>query len=238
MLRHILRDAVVIIPKSMASMTKGDPGTVQLRASNMLAPSGYITEWFPCDRCLFRVERGIPGVPPVVIYCSLCQGEEDGHLGKERSRSEVPTLHVIRNSAYERVLPRGFRSNTHIFNQSVCLLPGTMDIVAPLVLRFAGCVAIMYAFNVFRQLSVSKSELASSPVQLLFMSSLSLREAQTLLLSYLCLKESFVASEKSCFRLTVKSLSILSELRKIVLANPKVHSGLVDLDLSGGEVVM
>lgn len=237
-LRHILRDAVVIVPKSMASMTKGDPGTVQLRTSNTSAPSGYITEWFPCDRCLFRVERGIPGVPPVMIYCSLCQGEEDGHLGKERCRSEVPTLHVIRSSAYDRVLPRGFRSSTHIFNQSVCLLPGTMDIVAPLVLRFAGCVAIMYAFNVFRQLSVSKSELASSPVQLSFMSALSLREAQTLLLSYLCLKESFVASEKSCFRLTVKSLSILSELRKIVSANPKVHSGLVDLELLGGEEVM
>ena len=83
-----------------------------------------------------------------------------------------------------------------------------------------------------------KSELASSSVQLSFRSTLSPREAQTLLLLYLCLKESFVASEKSCFRLTVKSLSILSELRKIVSANPKVHSGLVDLELSGGEVVM
>lgn len=237
-LRHLLRDAVVIVPKTMASMTKGDRGTVQLRTSNMSAPSGYITEWFPCDRCLFRVERGIPGVPPVVIHCSLCRGEEDGHLGKEGLKSEVPTLHVTRHSAYERVLPRGFRSSSHIFNQSVCLLPETMDIVAPRVLRFAGCVAIMYAFNVFRQLSVSPSELASSPVQLSFMSTLSLREAQTLLLSYLCLKESFVASDKSCFRLTVKSLSILSELRKIVSANPRVHSDLVDLELSGAEEVM
>lgn len=207
----------------------------QLRNSESLAPSGYIIEWFPCGYSLFRVKRGLRGVPPTVISCNPDGDEEEhGYQRKDRSSGEVPMLHILRSSDYHRVLPRGFRSSSHLFNQSVCLLPGTMDIVAPRVLR----VAIMYAFNIFRQLSVDESDRVSSPIQLLVMSTLSLREAQALLLSYLSLKESFVTSEKSCFRLTVKSHSILSELRKIVSANPRVHSGLVGLELLGGEEVM
>lgn len=57
-LRHILRDAVVIVPKKNAGVIKGVEGTVQLRNSKVAAPSGYITEWFPCGYSLFRVESG------------------------------------------------------------------------------------------------------------------------------------------------------------------------------------
>ncbi|TKS65619.1 Flap endonuclease 1 [Collichthys lucidus] len=217
----------------------------QLKDSESAAPNAYLTEWFPCGHSLLRVERGLPGVPQVLASYNLSpDAEEDGADAngrcKERKNGagDVPTLHVLRSSKYHKVLASGFRSSGHLFNQSVCLLPQTMDIVAPRTLRFPGCVAIMYAFDIFMQLSVKDSRRASSPVQISFTSMLSLREAQALLLAYMCLTESFVASEDSCFRFVVGSHSALAELRKFVSANPKACSGLAGLRLSGKEEVM
>ncbi|TKS64980.1 hypothetical protein D9C73_027772 [Collichthys lucidus] len=244
-LRHILRDAVVIIPKVSAGITNKLRGVAQLKDSESAAPNAYLTEWFPCGHSLLRVERGLPGVPQVLASYNLSpDAEEDGADAngrcKERKNGagDVPTLHVLRSSKYHKVLASGFRSSGHLFNQSVCLLPQTMDIVAPRTLRFPGCVAIMYAFDIFMQLSVKDSRRASSPVQISFTSMLSLREAQALLLAYMCLTESFVASEDSCFRFVVGSHSALAKLRKFVSANPKACSGLAGLRLSGKEEVM
>ncbi|KAJ8009895.1 hypothetical protein DPEC_G00068920 [Dallia pectoralis] len=238
-LRHILRDALVIVPKTRACMTTAALGTDRSRNIGTPGPSGCITEWFPCGVSLFRVERGLPGVPPTVISCNLEGDEEDHeHRKTDSAWGEVPTLHVVRHSEYHGVLPTGFRSTGHVLDQSVCLLPTAMAIVGPQVLRFAGCVAVMYAFDVFGQLCGGGSQRSSAPLLLSFTSTLSLREAQALLLSYMCLTESFVSSENSCFRCTVKSHSVLTELRKIVSAAPRVHSGLAGLVLSGGERVM
>lgn len=165
-LRHVMRDAVLIVPKRTAGMVTGHGRKVQLRNGKVSAPSGYMTEWFPCGYSLFRVEQGLPGILPAVISCNL--DGEDRHRRENSYVGEVPMLHVLRSAEYHRILPSGFRSSSHIFNQSVCLMPGTMDIIAPRVLHFARCVAIMYAFNVFRQLSLDKAERTSRPVQLSF----------------------------------------------------------------------
>ncbi|KAE8287283.1 hypothetical protein D5F01_LYC13321 [Larimichthys crocea] len=239
-LRHILRDAVVIIFKMSAGITNEMSGAAQLKNSESVAPNAYLTEWFPCGYSLLRVERSLPVVPPVVASYNLSPNaeEDDGRCKRRNRAGNVPTLHVLRSSKYHKVLASGFRSSSHLFNQSVCLLPRTMDIVAPRTLRFPGCVAIMYAFDIFMRLSVEDSRRASSPLQISFVSMLSLREAQALLLSYMCLTESFVASQDSCFRFAVGSHSALVKLRKFVSANPKACSGLAGLRFSGKEEVM
>ncbi|KAE8277723.1 hypothetical protein D5F01_LYC24252 [Larimichthys crocea] len=78
-LRHILRDAVVIIPKVSAGITNKLRGVAQLKDSESAAPNAYLTEWFPCGHSLLRVERGLPGVPQVLASYNLSpDAEEDG----------------------------------------------------------------------------------------------------------------------------------------------------------------
>ncbi len=155
-LRHILRDAAVIVPKRTACMDVGD--TVWFRDDEPLPPSGYITEWFPCGHSTLRVEQGLWGIPPLMISCTCQEDREDGNLWeKDPGVGEAPMLRVLSSSEYHEILPTGFRSDGYVFNQSVCLLPEMTDIVAPGVLSFAGCVAVMYTFNVFKQLSIGEA---------------------------------------------------------------------------------
>jgi len=106
--------------------------------------------------------------------CVCFRNDDHADVQKERFAGQVPTLRVLRSSEYHRVLQRGFRSNSLLFDESVCLLPETMTVLAPQVLSFAGCVAIMYAFDVFGRLSVEDSERAGSAVQLSVTAPLSL----------------------------------------------------------------
>lgn len=68
-LRHILRDSMVILPKNSLTV-RSDKGR-QVGTEDVPGPNGYITEWFPCRYSLFRVERGLIGVPHVLIYCNV-----------------------------------------------------------------------------------------------------------------------------------------------------------------------
>lgn len=146
-LRHILRDTVVILPKIGAGITNEIGGAAQLKNSESAAPNTYLTEWFPCEYSLLRLERGLPGIPPILaLFSPAAEEEEDGCCKQKNRAGDVSTLHVLRSSKYHKVLASRFRSSSHLFNQSVCLLPWTMDIVAPQTLRFPGCVAIMYAY--------------------------------------------------------------------------------------------
>lgn len=236
-LRHILRDAVVLVPKRRAAISRvfGHSGDFARESGEAPVPSGYITEWFPCGYSTCKIERGIRGVPPLMV--SNCKLEQEcDHT--TACVDEIPTLRVVQSTDYHDFVPRTVRSRGHAFDQSVCLLPETMEIAAPHALHFPGCIAVMYAVCLFRALCLTQDQRATDPTKLLFMKNAGLREAQVILLSYLSLNESFAIPGESRFELTVSRHSVLSELRKMVSVNPRVRFPLADLEVTGREEAM
>ncbi|KAK2811897.1 hypothetical protein Q5P01_000119 [Channa striata] len=184
---------------------------------------GHVTEWFPCGHSAFRIESGVRGAPRLLVSCRAGRGESTREdFGGGRSDSGVPTLHVHRSPEYHaEAVPEGLRTNKHIFDRSACLLPGTMDVIAPPELSLAACVAVMYAFEVFSSLAGVDNR-RETLAGLSFTGNLGPREARALVLTYLQLEErSARRLEKSVVRFEARSSSILSELRALVASRPE-----------------
>lgn len=230
-LRHLLRDWVIVIPKKAAALSvhptaKGSSPT----------PYCHLTEWFPSGYSLLTVNRGIPGVPDLMVYCDTGEGpRRTGAAGGTTTLvyADSPTLRVIRNESSGLFLSE---SGSYAFDQAVCLNPEAMTVLSPGVLRFTGCVCLMYAFKIFRELCQCAP--GREPAQMSFDLSLTLREAETLLLSYLSLSEAFVASDRCLYRFSVRSPSALSDLRRLVAANPRVRRLAGLSPVARGEGVM
>ncbi|KAK2832703.1 hypothetical protein Q5P01_016592 [Channa striata] len=237
-LRHLLRDAVAIVPKGPEARRRtkrSRPAERGARCEGAAAcPIGHVTEWFPCGHSAFRMESSVRGAPRLLVSCRAGRGgstRED--FGGGRSDSGVPTLHVHRSPEYHaEAMPEGLRTNKHLFDRSVCLLPGTMDVIAPPELSLAACVAVMYAFEVFSSLA-GVDDRRETLAGLSFTGNLGPREARALVLTYLQLEErSARRLEKSVVRFEARSSSILSELRALVASRPEVGEGLAELELS------
>ncbi|KAK2813580.1 hypothetical protein Q5P01_000737 [Channa striata] len=231
-LRHLLRDAVAIVPKGPEARRRTKRSRPAERGARRegaaTCPMGHVTEWFPCGHSAFRIESGVRGAPRLLVSCRAGRGESTREdFGGGRSDSGVPTLHVHRSPEYHaEAVPEGLRTNKHLFDRSACLLPGTMDVIAPPELSLAACVAVMYAFEVFSSLA-GVDDRRETLAGLSFTGNLGPREACALVLTYLQLEErSARRLEKSVVRFEALSSFILSELRALVASRPEVGEGL------------
>nr|BBA49238.1 hypothetical protein [Oryzias latipes] len=233
-LRHLLRDALVIVPKSspnarrgtgrqdIAGVSRGGKTTARetreaesksesrLRTRTAAeGPSGRLTEWFPSGHSVLEIETGAPGAPRLLISSpKVVRGNS-----RSPSASRTPTLRVYRTPRYSGVMPQGFRSEAYLFDRAVCLIPGGMDVIAPPQLDGASCAAVLYALEVFAKLAGP-----DVPTSLWFSGPLEWTEARALVLSYLRMENAGFerGSRESSIRFEASDCSILSKLRQIV----------------------
>lgn len=216
-LRHILRDAIIIVPKDAAV---AHPGSIA-GCQDSIVPAGCLTEWFACGYSSFVVNRGVAGVPPLVISAggstpatnSTCTGG---------TRPKVATLRVLPAKQYDRAIPRLDRFRGYMFDHAVCLLPGSMAIVTPNVLEVPSCIAVMYSVLVFRDLiALVDSKKKNAPITLAFARTADLGEANVIMSTYMSLSDSFELPSASTFQVSVDSHASLMKLRKTLAANPR-----------------
>ena len=210
-LRHTLRDLLVIVPKRLASLKtcvrqgpRGfhrDPGLY-----------GHLIEWVPSNRSAFRVCLG--SSPDM----SISSGGE-GVFAANRSDSGAGDSQPSVLIAHRRgVLTSSKRGCDYDLSQAACLSPGTMRLSVPKQLHFAGCLAMLYSFELLA--SICKVNHGRGCLGLSLSSSLTLGEAQALMLAYLAVETSCEPGQRHMAFST--SRDSLRELRLLFSADPNV----------------
>ncbi|KAK2829948.1 hypothetical protein Q5P01_017879 [Channa striata] len=140
-LRHLLRDAVAIVPKGPEARRRtkrSRPAERGARCEGAAAcPIGHVTEWFPCGHSAFRIESGVRGAPRLLVSCRAGRGgsmHEDfggGAFGQRsahaaRTQSGVPRRGRARGPQDEQTPLRSIG------------VSGSMDVIAPPELSLRG----------------------------------------------------------------------------------------------------
>lgn len=233
-LRHILRDAIVVVPKAAAVVRLDSIADCH----DTIVPSGCLTEWFACDYSSFVVNRGIDGVPPLVLSAggntaaatSACTGG---------ARPKVATLRVLPAKHYNRAIPILHEPQSYMFDRAVCLLPGLMAIVAPNALDVPSCIAVMYCALTFRALmTLTDSERTKDPIALVFARPADLTEADVIMATYMSLSNSFAMPSASTVQVSVDSPGSLVRLREKLVSNPRPVARTPAIHVSDAERTM
>lgn len=175
-LRHILRDVVIVVPKDTCLETNRTAD-----CPDSVIPEGCVTEWFSCNYSSFVIRRGVTGVPPLAIPTAQMSG--DAPTCTNGASAKVATLRLFPATSSNRVAPttrRGFCG--YAFDHAVCLLPSSMSIVTQKRLEIPSCIAIMYSILAFRGLTLNdNTELSNTPTGLLFAWNVELDEAKVIM---------------------------------------------------------
>lgn len=216
-LRHVLRDALIVVPKDATVLNTGRVADCH----DSIVPAGCLTEWFACGYSSFVVNRGVSGVPPLVIYAAGSTPDKISTCTNGKT-PKVATLRVFPAEEYYRVVPKQDMFRGYMFDHAVCLLPGSMAIVTPNRLEVPSCIAVMYSVLVFRGLiDQAGSTDNPAPISLVFARTADLVEANVIMYTYMSLSDSFVLPSASAFEVAVDSHASLMKLRKTLSANPR-----------------
>ena len=211
-LRHTLRDLLVIVPRGLARLVaRGRQSPRKLSRGPGLY--GQLIEWVPSNRSAFRVHLGSS---PDLSISSRGEGSLGGgmpHGGAGEPRPGVLVAHR------RGVLTPTGRSRDYDLSQAACLAPGEMRLSVPQRLHFAGCIAMLYAFELLAL--IYKVNEGRARLCLSLSSRLALGEAQALMLAYLAVETGCEPGRRH-MAFSTTSRDCLRELRMVFSADPDV----------------
>ena len=211
-LRHTLRDLLVIVPKRIARLKAcGRQGPRKFDRDPGLY--GHLIEWVPSNRSAFRVYLGSS---PDLSISSKGEGVFAANRSESGAADSQPSVLIAHRRGVLAPTKQGW---DYDLSQAACLSPGTMRLSVPQQLHFPGCLAMLYAFELLA--SMCKVNKGSGSLGLSLSSSLTLGEAQALMLAYLAVETGCEPGQRH-LAFSTTSVDSLRELRLLFSADPNV----------------